>query len=808
MKPAISDKKESNQEMSVQDSAPEIGEIIEASSTADINANDLEMLGLLEKKVRWLSSWTIHNANHLRPKRDGIKVGGHQASCASMTTLMTALYFNVLRPQDRVAVKPHASPVFHAINYLLGRQTKEKLENFRSFGGAQSYPSRTKDGDQVDFSTGSVGLGAAVTNFAALTQDYLRYKDMLPKDETPGRMVALVGDAELDEGNIYEALLDTWKHDIRNVWWVIDYNRQSLDGMIDAHLFRIIGRFFRAVGWNVITIKYGRKLHDAFAKPGGKSLKKWLNDVPNDIYSALTFQGGAAWRKQITSDMDGDNALASLLGDYDDDQLHDLMTNLGGHCMEAVLSAFDAVPNDKPTVFIAYTVKGYGTPLQGHKDNHAGLMNVPQMDAFKLQNNVADGQEWDLAAGLDISADQMRDYIAKAPFNDDAPRNKSAKHITIPEMPYARTETSSTQEVFGKILNELAKMKRSDLSDRIVTTSPDVTVSTNLGGFVNQRGLFGREELADEFKERKVPSAQKWIRSPSGQHVELGIAENNLFLNLAALGLSHSLFGERLFPIGTLYDPFIARGLDALNYACYQDARFMVVATPSGITLAPEGGAHQSISTPMIGMGQPGLTSFEPSFGDELAAIMGWSFEHMQDPDGGSIYLRLSTKPLSQPERDLSESEKTEIISGGYWLRKPGEDCKMAIAYCGAMAPEAIAAWEKLSDDHPGLGLLAVTSTDRLYNEWQDLERARLEGKADGKMAHVENLLKPLASDARLVTVIDGHPAALAWLGGVRGHAVAPLGVNAFGQCGDSIALYDHYQIGTEAILRAAKRWD
>jgi len=530
--------------------------------------------------------------------------------------------------------------------------------------------------------------------------------------------------------------------------------------------------------------------------------------VPNDIYSALTFQGGAAWRAQITSDMPGDNALVSLLGDYEDDALHDLMTNLGGHCMEAVLSAFEAVPNDKPTIFIAYTVKGYGTPLQGHKDNHAGLMNVPQMDAFKEQNRVEDGKEWDFAAGLDVSEDKIRSYIKNAPFNDSAPRHKKADVITIPDMPYTRTDTSSTQEVFGKILNELAKMKNSDLSDRIVTTSPDVTVSTNLGGFVNQRGLFGREDLADEFRERKVPSAQKWIRSPSGQHVELGIAENNLFLNLAALGLSHSLFGQRLFPIGTLYDPFIARGLDALNYACYQDARFMVVATPSGISLAPEGGAHQSISTPMIGMGQPGLTSFEPSFGDEVAAIMGWSFDHMQAEDGGSIYMRLSTKPLSQPERDLSDADKSDIVSGGYWLREPGDDCKMVIAYCGAMAPEAIAAWEKLSEDHPGLGLLAVTSTDRLYNEWQDLERARLEGKADAQMSHVENLLKPLASDARLVTVIDGHPAALAWLGSVRGHAVAPLGVNNFGQCGDSIALYEHYQIGTDAILRAAKRWD
>lgn len=790
----------------------QIGQIIETTTGTNVSADTLEMLGAVEKKVRWLSSWTIHHANHIRAKRDGIKVGGHQASCASMTTLMTALYFNVLRPQDRVAVKPHASPVFHAINYMWGRQSREKLENFRAFGGAQSYPSRTKDGDAVDFSTGSVGLGAAVTNFAALTQDYLRYKKMLPDGQKggqkPGRMVALVGDAELDEGNIYEALLDTWKHDIRNVWWVIDYNRQSLDGMIDAHLFRVIGRFFRAVGWNVITIKYGRKQHEAFAKPGGKSLKKWLNEAPNDVYSALTFQGGAAWRKQILADMPGDNALADLLGQYDDDALHDLMTNLGGHCMEAILNAFESVPNDKPTVFIAYTVKGYGLPLQGHKDNHAGLMNVPQMEAFRATNKIGEGKEWDLAEGLDVDAAKFKAFVDAAPFNDRQPRNKFAEIIPVPEMPYQRADKSSTQEVFGKILNELAKLKDNPLSDRIVTTSPDVTVSTNLGGFVNQRGLFARENLADQFRERKVPSAQKWIRTPDGQHVELGIAENNLFLNLAAFGLSHSLFGQRLFPIGTLYDPFIARGLDALNYACYQDARFMVVATPSGISLAPEGGAHQSISTPMIGMGQPGLTSFEPSFGDELAAVMGWSFDHMQDPDGGSVYLRLSTKPVDQPERDLDDATKSAIVKGGYWLREPGKDCDMVIAYCGAMAPEAIAAYDQMKDDHPGLGLLAVTSTDRLYNEWQDLERSRLEGKADGRMAHVEDLLRPLAGDARMVTVIDGHPAAMAWLGSVRGHAVAPLGVNNFGQCGDSIALYDHYQIGTDAILRAAKRWD
>ena len=769
---------------------------------------DVEVLEEIERKVRWLATWTIHHANHIRPSRDGIKVGGHQASCASLTTIMTALYMQVLRPLDRVAVKPHASPVLHAIHYLFGNQSRDKMERFRAFGGAQSYPSRTKDGGIVDFSTGSVGLGAAVTNFAALTQDYLRLKGLIPDDREPGRMVAILGDAELDEGNIYEALLDTWKHDIRNVWWIIDYNRQSLDGMVNEHLFRLIGRFFRAVDWNVITVKYGRKLFEAFKRPGGGGLKRWINDCPNDVYSALTYQGGAAWRAQVNADRPDDAALHRLLESYDDDTLHDLMTNLGGHCMEALLDAFARVPDDKPTVFVCYTVKGHGLPLQGHKDNHAGIMNVQQMEAFRSAMGIAAGSEWDPTAGLSIDKHRFQNAIDFAPFNQPPGPQKKAAHIAIPDdLPLAVSAKTSTQDAFGRILNDIAK-QGGDFADRIVTTSPDVTVSTNLGGWVNRRGLFHRLERGDEFRARKVPSAQKWIRSPQGQHIELGIAENNLFLNLAALGLSHSIFGERLLPIGTLYDPFIARGLDALNYACYQDARFMLVATPSGITLAPEGGAHQSISTPMIGMGQPGLISFEPSYADELAEIMRWSFEHMQDEsDGGSVYLRLSTRALDQPERQLDAVTKNAIVSGGYWRHAPARGGAMALIYAGAVVPQAEAAYEALAERMPGVGLLAVTSTDRLYNDWQDLERARIAGSDAGVMAHVEDLLEPLAAGARLVTVIDGHPASLAWLGAVRGHAVAPLGVNAFGQCGDTIDLYRHYQIDAQAIVAAAARF-
>jgi pyruvate dehydrogenase E1 component len=758
-------------------------------------ADALPLLRALEKKVLWLSTWMIHHANFVRPRRDGLKVGGHQASSASVATLMTALYFHALRPQDRVAVKPHASPVFHAIQYLLGNQTRENLEKFRAFGGAQSYPSRTKDADDVDFTTGSVGLGPAMTVFASLAQDYLRRHMPAVKAEQPGRMIAVVGDAEMDEGNVYEALLEGWKHDLRNCWWIIDYNRQSLDGVIADRLFRWIDRTFRGTGWSVVTLKYGKKLMSAFQRPGGKRLKKWINDCPNDLYSALTFQGGAAWRKQLTQDIGGEPGVAELLASFDDDGLAQLMTNLGGHCLETILEAFASVEDDKPTCFIAYTIKGYGLPLAGHKDNHAGIMNPAQVTAFRDSVGVRDGEEWEPFAGIESSKAEIENFLRRVPFAADArPRRRAAQLVDVPVLTFtAKNGAVSTQEAFGRILYEIAGTDAA-LADRVVTTSPDVTQSTNLGGWVNRRGIFARDTRRDTFRDQRVASAQKWAADDQGQHVELGIAENNLFLMLAAFGLSHELFGERLLPVGTLYDPFIARGLDALNYACYQDARFMLVATPSGLSLAPEGGAHQSIGTPLLGVGQAGLTYFEPAFADELAEIMRFGFEHLQAEKGGSVYLRLSTLPLKQPQRILDDDTRRDILQGAYWRIRPAAGAAGAIVYCGALAQEAETAHRRLAGDgSDAIGLLAVTSPDRLYEDWRD----------NGGGSHLARLLTGLDRDARVVTVCDGHPMTLSWLGAADGHAVRPLGVDRFGQCGDVQDLYRAYGIDADAIEKA-----
>jgi pyruvate dehydrogenase E1 component len=770
---------------------------------AMVSAQDLAMLKTLEKKILWLGMWMIHNANNVRENNDGIKVGGHQASSASLATVMTALYLHVLRPQDRVAVKPHAGPIFHAIQYLLGNQTLERLQNFRAFGGVQPYPSRTKDKADVDFSTGSVGLGVAETLFASLVQDYLRLHNLT--DAQPGRMIALLGDAELDEGNIYEALLEGWKHEVKNVWWIVDYNRQSLDGVVNDQLFKRITGFFETVDWNVILLKYGLKLEAAFKTPIGPALRAWIDDCPNQLYSALTFQGGTAWREHLSRDLKAEAGLNAFLKAHDDASLHALMTNLGGHDMEAIIRGFEqAAKSDTPACFIAYTIKGFGLPLAGHKDNHAGIMNDEQMNRFRSELGVPEGREWSPFAGLETQEKQLKAFIDAVPFKARVTREKRttvAPRVAVHELVPPAGERMTTQEAFGKIMNELGR-SQTPLAERVVTTSPDVTVSTNLGGWVNQRSPFHTKRREDIFRQMHVPSPQKWAQDPKGQHIELGIAENNLFLLLGALGISADLFNARLLPVGTLYDPFIARGLDAMTYAIYQDARFMLVATPSGITLGAEGGAHQSIFTPLIGIGHPNLVYFEPAYADELAAIMTWGFDHMQQPDGSSIYLRLSTRPLPQPERTLSGDLRADILSGAYWVRKPAPNAGFVLAYCGVTAPEAHAAFEAMADDMPGAGLLAVTSPDRLHSGFRAAAQARRAGQRTATSA-IERLLEPLSTSATIVTVHDGHPAALGWLGSVRGHRCQALGVDRFGQAGDLGSLYKEYGIDTETVIDA-----
>jgi pyruvate dehydrogenase E1 component len=560
-------------------------------------------------------------------------------------------------------------------------------------------------------------------------------------------------------------------------------------------MFERFDEIFRSCGWRVVELRYGRKLRVAL--DDYPALKGWFEELSNAELSALHYQGGAAWRTRIEAAL-GKKA-AAFLKAHDDLALDGLFTDLGGHCMETLVEAFDSADDDVPTLFIAWTIKGFGLPFAGHKDNHAGLMNPTQMAALRERLGVREGREWEPLESVGGNARPGVEALIERSRIAREKRARSFGQVSVPAIPTPSGEEHSTQAAFGRILLDLSKAG-GELAGRIVTTSPDVTVSTNLGAWVNQRGLFRRREMADVFAQAKIASAQKWSGGNKGQHIELGIAESNLFLMLAAAGLSGDLFGQRLFPVGTLYDPFIARGLDALNYACYQDSRFLLVATPSGITLGPEGGAHQSINPPLIALGQPGLRHYEPAFADELAAMMDEAFRLIDDPAGESTYLRLSTRSIRQIER-ADDGWRDGALKGGYWLREPGPNAEAAIVAMGAVMSEALAAWEELREDVPGIGLLAVTSPDLLHRGWTAAQAARWGGER--RPSHAEQLLSRLAPRAGLVTIADAAPASLSWLGGVLGQRVAPLGVEKFGQTGSLSDLYATYRIDGEAITEA-----
>ena len=569
----------------------------------------------------------------------------------------------------------------------------------------------------------------------------------------------------------------------------------------------------------MVILKYGSLQQAAFKEPGGEKLRQWIDSCPNQLYSALVFAGGAAWRKRLNDEIGDQGDVTRLIEKRTDDELAALMNNLGGHDLPSVLEAFHGATSDKPTCFICYTVKGFGLPMAGHKDNHAGLMTPAQMEVFRQGDGRAARPRVGQVRRPDAAGRAIAEDFSIACRSRPTRRAVSARRRSTcrRNLPVTIQPVMSTQTGFGALLNEIGRGD-GDFARRIVTTSPDVTVSTNLGPWVNRRGLFARETMADTFKSEHIPSTFNWEFSPKGQHIELGIAEMNLFILLSALGLSHTINGERLLPIGTLYDPFIARGLDALNYACYQDARFIVVATPSGITLAGEGGAHQSIAEPLIGLAQDGLASFEPAYVDELAVILRWAFAYMQkdgdtkpselnwlrDETGGSVYLRLSTRPVEQIERKMTPELRQQIVDGAYWLRKPGPNAQVVVAYTGAIAPEAIAAVGLMAEDRRDVGLLAVTSADRLNAGWTAAQRARERGLVHAR-SHIERLLADVPPHCGIVSVLDGHPATLAWLGAVAGHRTRALGVEHFGQTGSLAELYRHYGIDANAIVAAAQ---
>ena len=757
----------------------------------------------------WLATRMIDHANRERPAVSGdmaIKVGGHQASSASMVSIMTALWFGHITGDDKVAVKPHASPVYHSIKYLTGELDRSYLTRLREVGGLQAYPSRTKDPDVADFSTGSVGLGAVAPLFAAMVRRYVDAhfgRDASADRQRAARFIALVGDAELDEGNIWEAIADPALQGLGNVMWVVDANRQSLDRVIPDQKIKKLMEFFDGAGWHVVEAKYGTQLEAAFARPGGEMLQAHIDAMENERYQSLFALRGSALRERF---VDGaSDELQAFVADITDDELYPLVTNLGGHDLQALLDAYrrcDAEP-DRPSVVFAYTVKGWGLPIAGDPLNHAALLSGDQIDALRTEFGLSPADEWNRFA--DGTAESELCSSTGSELNNVAPPARPSPPIPDATGVLASTPVS-TQETFGRVLTSLGNIEA--VAARMVTTSPDVSVSTNLGGWINKMGVFSPEQRPDYLGSDRL---LKWQQSTAGHHVELGISEMNLFLALHAFGLGHELHGEHLLPIGTVYDPFVCRGLDALIYALYNDARFVVAGTPAGITLAPEGGAHQSSITPSIGLELPGLTYAEPGYARALDWLLCDGLRRLGDHDGGSLYLRLSTRQLDQSpfdavlERIGVEGVRRDVLAGGYRLVEPAGDADVVVAACGPVVNEAVVAAGLLAEEGVRALVLDITSSDRLYRGWRtELQAAGRAARPAPEQHHLAQLVAPGERNVPIVTVHDAASHHLAWLGGVFGARVVPVGVDQFGQSGTIPDLYELFDLLPEQLTNAA----
>ncbi len=761
-------------------------------------SRNLATLEEIERRLLWLSVRMIDHANH-RGETE-IKVGGHQASSASMVSIMTALWFGHIGGEDKVAIKPHASPLYHSIKYLTGELDRSYLTRLRDFGGLQSYPSRTKDPDVADFSTGSVGLGAVAPLFSAAAR---RFVDAHHGPRPPARFIATVGDAELDEGNVWEAIADPALQGLGNVTLVVDLNRQSLDRVIPGIQSRRLTRFFAEAGWHVVEVKYGSKLKTAFAEEGGDALRKHIDDMPNEEYQSLFAVEGPELRVRFLEN--ADPAVERILSDTDDSDLGGLIHNLGGHDIEELLKAYrraDAV-TDRPSVVFAYTAKGRGLPIAGDPMNHSVLLSEGQINDLRSSMGLTAETEWDR---LDPDSDAGRVCAAVgASINNEPPPPRPA--IPVPAASGAvQKNVTSSQEAFGRVLVQLGRDE--ELARRIVTVSPDVAVSTNLGGWINAQGVFSATESIDYYGSDRL---LRWTPGPEGRHIELGISEMNLFLLLGQLGLAHEHHGEMLLPIGTVYDPFVLRGLDALIYSLYNDSRFIIAGTPSGVTLAPEGGAHQSSITPSVGLELPGIVAVEPAYARAVDWLLTDALRSLGEPGGQSRYLRLSTRPIDQkPFGDavarLGEDDaRASIIAGGYRLRESDTGIPIILAASGPVMPEVLKAAEILEDEGIAATVIDVTSQDRLFREWHDGLRTAARGATTPEQsAHFSTLIRVSERDAPIVTIHDASPHSMAWLGSVFGQRVVPLGVDRFGESGTIDDLYEAMGFLPEQIVNSA----
>ncbi len=790
-------------------------------------------------------------ANH-KPANAGRKpkVGGHQASSMSSVDLLCALYLHCKRPQDRVAVKPHAAPVLYSLMHLLGVLEPHQMRELRELGGPQPYPTKLKSPRFVDYTTSSEALGVcaaiydaygAVHQSRALTQQV----GAAPVD---ARYWAHCGDGELTEGQCDESLYDAGRWGLDNIVWVVDLNRQSLDRVMDdwGRLDAWVRGKFTGQGWEVLELRWGSRAEALFSVRGGDALRSVIEALPDALFHPLLMLDGSAQRQVLLGGTDHNDpavvhalqwfarrleatdaqraGIRRVLDATGDDALRAGLTHLGGHDLAALITTFQraACVAGRPTVVVAHTLKGYETSAAGHPENHGMLLPAAEVVAWGV---TAGGARRGLPVGEPFPVPARGTDAARvlaevaAPWHDDAahawaPAPHADLRGQLASVALARRRRASTGDFFQSL--NLALL-RTELAPWLQFAAPDVGQTTHLGPVIKATGVFSPREVPDAFgwlREAKR-STFDWRPEDTGQFHALGIAEGNAMLWAYAFGRRRKVAEGKqpLLPVVTVYDKFFERGFNQLDYATYSSGRFIAVGTPSGTGLSRETATHQSLGTLRMLMDLPGIIAYEPAFGADLHAIYLHALGQLWDADGEAVYLRLTTQPIAQPD-ELPVDHATAAVRGAWWLvgeddrpPQPGRASVVFVASGRKVAQAREAAAQLAAEDGVGSRILNVTSYEALWRDWDAWADDPTAWDDPKRSYYLHDLFGEAELNAPMIITGDHLPSAAEWLPGAlqRLRGARFCGPRRNGEAGDLEAIDRLHGMSTADLVAAAR---
>jgi pyruvate dehydrogenase E1 component len=794
-----------------------------------------------ENWASWLAAWMVFWANN-KPANKGSKpkIGGHQASALSSASILAAYYLHIRRPQDRIAVKPHAAPVLYALLYMMGKLSRHDVENLREFGGPAAYPVQHDYPGLIDYSTSIEGIGCA-----AVIED--AYEALVQKAQFGKRIdtryEAVVGDGELTELQIGGALYEAGRRRLSNVCWWIDLNRQSLDRVLeDSPGGGTAGwarRLFRANGWHTIDLRWGSYARAVFAGSGGAELRRRVESLPDAHFQSLLLLHPAVVRKALAGIRgDEDEWIAAYLDEFansapsenrcalletlSDDELKATIEDLGGHDAEALIAAHEEALTitDRPTAILCHTIKGRLMPgWAAHPENHGAVLTAERMDVLRSRLSFPDGDPF-ARPPADSKLAQFLERRASELFPPETRIAVAYPSELLPKWQEIRTPLSgarSTSAVFGNL--NLTYL-RTALGKYMAFVAPDVGLTTHLGGVIHATGTFDAEPPADllRFLRERHQQAFAWRLVSSGQFHSIAINEGLAALLAFAFGRTkYAVEGkEQLIPIVTIYDVFWKHAYTQLYYALYDRARFIAVGTPSGTSLSRESGTHQSVQTPAIFMALPNIIYYEPAFAYDMKVLYLWAVEQLTGNDGESVYLRLTTQEIEQPEITDSPALREQVIRGGYWFinrrGEPGYEPVRNVGHIfatGHTIVEAIRASEALRREGIFANVCNVTSWERLKRDWEAYWLAPDVGDDPARSYHLNDLIPDDEVSVPAVVVGDFTPQVADWVGNALGKQITVLGPRGFSQTGSLESVRKLHGIDATAVadqLRQAIR--